>query len=209
MEKVYIYELLYEAEQDIRIIQTDVSVICQSDAEADRGLNNPDILCKLNSIVILLFTLEQQHAIKSAEAIVKTYIYIYIYTVILQNFLFFCNSCEIPLKNYAGTYRYDIYQSCPHADTRFIMSAPRYEKLSVGFQPISIQKNSTINNIKSFCLFYYTYKTFCSVIHVLQLKSLLILKDSHIKLKKGHILRTVENVSFPEKNNTLLHAKGF
>ena len=33
-----------------------------------------------------------------------------------------------------GTYTYDIYQSCPHADTRFIISTPRYGKLSVGFK---------------------------------------------------------------------------
>ena len=42
-----------------RIIQTEVSVICGSEAEADnadRGLNNSDILQKPNSIIILLFT---------------------------------------------------------------------------------------------------------------------------------------------------------
>ena len=52
------HELLDEAEQDIRIIQTEDSVICRSEAEADnvvRGLNNSDIVRKPNSIIILLF----------------------------------------------------------------------------------------------------------------------------------------------------------
>ena len=51
-----------EAEQDMRINQTKVSVICQSEAEADnvdRGLNNSDILRKLNSIIFLLFILQK------------------------------------------------------------------------------------------------------------------------------------------------------
>jgi hypothetical protein len=52
------HELLDEAEQDIRIIQTEDSVICRSEAEADnvvRGLNNSDIVRKPNSIILLLF----------------------------------------------------------------------------------------------------------------------------------------------------------
>ena len=47
-----------EAEQDIRFIQIEVSVIRRSEAEADnadRGLNNSDIVRKPNSIIILLF----------------------------------------------------------------------------------------------------------------------------------------------------------
>jgi hypothetical protein len=40
--------------------------------------------------------------------------------IILQFFSLFSNSCEIPLQKYAGTYRYDMYLSCSHADTRFI-----------------------------------------------------------------------------------------
>ena len=51
----------------MRINQTKVSVICQSEAEADnvdRGLNNSDILHKLNSIIFLLFTLQKKsHAV--------------------------------------------------------------------------------------------------------------------------------------------------
>ena len=40
------------------IIQTEVSIICRSEAEADnadRGLNHSDILQKPNSIILLLF----------------------------------------------------------------------------------------------------------------------------------------------------------
>jgi hypothetical protein len=51
-------ELLDKGEQDIRIIQTEVSVICRSEVEADnavRGLNNSDILRKPNSIILLSF----------------------------------------------------------------------------------------------------------------------------------------------------------
>ena len=58
-------ELLNEAEQDIGIIQIEASVICRSEAEADnadRGLNNSDILRKPNSIILLLFILQEKSA---------------------------------------------------------------------------------------------------------------------------------------------------
>ena len=58
-------ELFDEAEQDIGITQTEVSVICRSEAEADnadRGLNNSDILRKPNSIILLLFILQEKSA---------------------------------------------------------------------------------------------------------------------------------------------------
>ena len=73
-----------EAEQDIRIIQTEVSVTAEAKPidNADRGLNNSDILRKPNSIIILLFIPQQkQFALsveteakraEAAEAIVKT-----------------------------------------------------------------------------------------------------------------------------------------
>jgi hypothetical protein len=68
---------LDEADQDIKIIQTEVSVICRCQAEADnagRGLNNSDILRKLNSIILLLFRIFETEAkrAEAAEAIVKT-----------------------------------------------------------------------------------------------------------------------------------------
>ena len=54
-----------EAKQDIGIIQTEVSVIGRSEAEADntdRDLNNSDILRKANSIILLLFILQEKSA---------------------------------------------------------------------------------------------------------------------------------------------------
>jgi hypothetical protein len=74
---------LDEGEQDIRIIQTEVSVICRSEVEADnadRGLNNSDILRKPNSIIILSFIiiillyiiLYYSKRAEAAEVIVKT-----------------------------------------------------------------------------------------------------------------------------------------
>ena len=61
-----------ETEQDIMIIQTEFS---RSEAEAcntGRGLNNSDILRKPNSIIPLLFFLQQkQSSQQTAEAIVK------------------------------------------------------------------------------------------------------------------------------------------
>jgi hypothetical protein len=56
---------LDEAEQDIRIIQAEVSVIFRSEAlvdNADRGLNVSDILRKPNSIILLLFILQQKQS---------------------------------------------------------------------------------------------------------------------------------------------------
>jgi hypothetical protein len=83
---------LDQAEQDIRIIQTEVSIICFSETEvsvniyrskaeadnADRGLNNSDILRKPNSnfsfiihSVTKTIKLKPKRA-EAAEAIVKT-----------------------------------------------------------------------------------------------------------------------------------------
>jgi hypothetical protein len=56
---------LDEAEQDIRILQAEVSVIFRSDAladNADRGLNVSDILRKPNSIILLFFILQQKQS---------------------------------------------------------------------------------------------------------------------------------------------------
>jgi hypothetical protein len=56
---------LDEAEQDIRILQAEVSVIFRSEAladNADRGLNVSDILRKPNSIILLLFILQQKQS---------------------------------------------------------------------------------------------------------------------------------------------------
>ena len=122
-----------ETEQDIRIIQNEVSVICGSEAEAyndDRGLNNSDILRKPNSIIILLFVLQQKQRSQQKPLSKEDNFYDNFNATLLQF-----------MRNTAPIYRYDIYQSCPHADTRFIMSAPRYGKLSVGFQPRRIREN--------------------------------------------------------------------
>ena len=45
----------------LRIIQTDVSVISYN---ADRGLNNSDILQKTNSIILLLFNPHEKSAMR-------------------------------------------------------------------------------------------------------------------------------------------------
>ena len=50
-----------------RFIQTSVKVICRSEAEADnadRGLNNSDILRKPNSILLLLFIRHEKSAMR-------------------------------------------------------------------------------------------------------------------------------------------------
>ena len=109
---------------------------------ADRDLNNSDILRKPNSMILLLFILQQKRS--SQQKLLSKQ----------NNFTKFPRSFAIHAKyrwinTQAPTDTRFISQIYMQIRTRlrFIMSAPRHGKLFVGFQPIRLRENNTMNNI--------------------------------------------------------------
>jgi hypothetical protein len=139
---------LDEAKKDISIIQTEVSIICQSEAEADnadRSLNNSGILRKPNSIIILLFII-----------ILLLFITLLLFQtsrshcqnkIINKKLTLFFNSCKIP-----GTYGYVIYPSCSNGHTRFICDVHVHAEIRKIICRLSTGKNTRKQLIICFIL---------------------------------------------------------
>ena len=117
------------------------------------GPLSADILRKPNSIIP--FTIHAAtKTIKLAEAFVKENNFSKFPTLLPSQFMRNTakEKTQAPTRDTVFS-----YQSCPHADTRFIMSTPKYGKLSVGFQQIRIRENSRMNNNRKYLTILTTW----------------------------------------------------